>query len=228
MDGTAGSARQRQHGKIVAMLKALAGIKAVWVAGSFCFGKQSSAFIRDCGRIENLRLLVFLLLLVNGQASADAESHGEYEVKAAFIHNFAQFVVWPPDEQDSSISMRLCILGADPFGNALNILSGKRVDDKAWDVRVISTAAEARDCRVLFIAASESRRLQQILAEFDSKAVLTVGDGEGFAERGVIINFYMENRKVRFEINLDAASRAGLKISSQLLKLARIVHTDGS
>jgi hypothetical protein len=158
--------------------------------------------------------------------SAQAEPPTEYEVKAAFIHNIAKFVEWPAAPPTDG-KLRLCIVGQDPFGSALDSLRGRPIGDKVWEVSPAKPNSNLRECGVLFIAASERNNLGQVLNATRGSAVLTVGDSEGYAEQGVMVNFYREQNRVRFEINAEAASRAGLKISSQLLKLARIVQEPG-
>ncbi|HCI14482.1 MAG TPA: DUF4154 domain-containing protein [Gallionellaceae bacterium] len=147
----------------------------------------------------------------------------EYEVKAAFIYNIAKFVEWPAVASPVSGRARLCLLGDDPSGGAFEVLQGKPVGAANWEVVRVDGGGSLKECRVLFIAASERANLGRILARIEGRPVLTVGDTEGYAGQGVIVNFYQEENKVRFEINRDAAGRAGLAISSQLLKLARIV-----
>ncbi len=159
-------------------------------------------------------------------ASAQSELPTEYEVKAAFIHNIAKFVEWPAT-RDATRTLKLCILGQNPYGSTLDALQGKPIGDKVWEVSSVNPKTNLRNCNVLFIAASESANLGQILNEIKDDAVLTVGDTEGFAGQGVMVNFYVEQGKVRFEINNDAAGRARLKISSNLLKLARLVQNTG-
>jgi hypothetical protein len=117
----------------------------------------------------------------------------------------------------------LCILGQNPFGKALDALRGQPIGDKVWEVLPVQPNTNLRKCAVLFIAATESNNLGQIMNDLKDNAVLTIGDTNGYAEQGVMVNFYFEQNRVRFEINNDAAGRAKLKISSQLLKLARIV-----
>jgi hypothetical protein len=147
----------------------------------------------------------------------------EYEVKVAFIHNIAKFVEWPAVASPASGRARLCLLGDGPSGGAFEVLQGKPVGAANWEVVRVDGGRSLKECRVLFIASSERANLGRILARIEGSPVLTVGDTEGYAGQGVIVNFYQEENKVRFEINRDAAGRAGLAISSQLLKLARIV-----
>lgn len=169
-----------------------------------------------------LLMLLGTILGAATYASAQTDPPIEYQVKAAFIHNIVKFVEWPAAVRTAG-PLRLCILGQDPFGSALDALRGKTIGDKVWEVLPVTPNTQLRECGVLFVAASERNNLGQILEGIQGGAVLTVGDTSGYAEQGVIVNFYIEENKVRFEINREAAARAGLKISSQLLKLARIV-----
>ncbi len=159
-------------------------------------------------------------------ASADLAPRPEHEVKAAFLYNFAKFIEWPPRAfQDSAQPFRIALLGQDPFGPELEkMLSGKTLYDRPLLVKKISTPEEARDCQILFIASSEQGRLEKILAALDGSPVLTVGEMDRFAERGGMIGFTMEDKRVRFNINQLSASAAGLRISSELLKLAKTVR----
>jgi hypothetical protein len=157
---------------------------------------------------------------------AQAAPPTEYEVKAAFIHNIAKFVEWPAAPPADG-KLRLCILGQDPFGAATGVLQGKQVGGSVWEVRSVNLPGDLKACHVLFIAASESGNLRQIHQRIEGAAVLTVGDTPGYAEQGVMVNFYLEENRVRFEINREAAGHAGFRISSQLLKLARIVPEAG-
>ena len=167
------------------------------------------------------------LLLTWAPLAWAASAAGEYQVKAAFLYNFAKFVNWPGADGGQSAFV-LCILGDDPFGAGINAIAGKQVGGRTLQVRRLGSADGAAACQVLFIASSESGGLSRVLGAIRGRPVLTVGDTPGFAERGVVINLYVEQSKVRFEINVDAAKRAGLNISSQLLKLARITKDGGA
>lgn len=143
----------------------------------------------------------------------------EYEVKAAFVYQIAKFVEWPP----SNAPLRLCVLGGNPFGAALESIRGKPVNERKLEVLLLGAGADLHECTVLFVASAAERHLDRAIALARGAAMLTVGDTEGFARRGTMVNFFMENGKVRFEINQDAVRQGGLKISSKLLALARIV-----
>jgi len=170
--------------------------------------------------------LLCAFLLATPCAGVRAAPPTEYEVKAAFIHNIAKFVEWPV-ALPASGRARLCLLGDDPSGGTFDVLQGKQVDKANWEVVKVDAGSSLKACRVLFIAASERADLGRILAGMADSPVLTVGDTAGYAERGVMVNFYPEGSRVRFEINRAAAARARLVISSQLLRLARLVDETG-
>jgi hypothetical protein len=162
------------------------------------------------------------LLLARGAARAQEAQPSEYQLKAAFIYNFAKFVQWPekalpPDDSPLVIG----ILGENPFHDDLSrVVSGKKVDEHPLIIRPVRVAAEATNCHTLFISASQKPRLTQILKDLRGASVLTVSEMDGFTEAGGMINFVREGTKVRFRINNEAAAKVGLKVSSKLLMLA--------
>lgn len=144
----------------------------------------------------------------------------EYAVKAAYLYNFSQFVEWPSTAATADF-FRICVLGTDPFGRVLDeVVAGQKLDGVRVVARRISRPDEANGCRVLFISSSESDGLPRILAALVNSAVLTVSEIPRFTQSGGMIGFVLEDNRVRFEVNAAAARRAGLKLSSQLLKLA--------
>ncbi|MBZ5700626.1 MAG: YfiR family protein [Acidobacteriia bacterium] len=159
---------------------------------------------------------------------AQAERPGEYEVKAAFLYNFAKFVEWPAEAfSNPSAPIRLCVLGEDPFGRVLD----QTVQDKSVNGRTLlilrsQQVRELRACHILFIGASEQNRLPEIFTALRGSSALSVGDTEQFVQSGGAIQFTLQDSRVRFTINLAAAERARLKISSKLLSLARVVRDD--
>ncbi len=171
-------------------------------------------------------IFVFLSVFSAGASFCDESCKPtEYEVKAAYIYNFAKFVRWPKNAlANGNENIRICVLGDDPFGSSLSAIEGKTAADKRIVVRQTMSPQNARGCEIIFISGSEAERVRQIIRTVSGSPVLTVGDTEGFAEQGVIINFYMEKNTVRFEINPKAATRAGLRLSSNLLRIARIVE----
>ena len=168
-----------------------------------------------------------LALLAVGSSSlcGQAANLKEYQVKAVFLFNFLQFVEWPAAAFTSADApIRIAVLGDDPFGGSLEIaVQGEKVRQRSIVIERIQRVQDAADCHVVFVCASERLQIGRIISEFRGRPVLTVGDMSDFARRGGIINFYLEGQKVRFEINRGAALQSGLKLSSQLLGLARLV-----
>jgi hypothetical protein len=176
------------------------------------------------------RAVVAALLLGAALARAQPKppsppSPTEYEVKAAFLYNFTRFVEWPPEGlRDPGAPFVIAIVGHDPFGAALDeTVAGKTAGGRPIEVRRVPRVEEARGAQIVFVSSSERSNIAAILKELDRPGILTVGDTDGFAMRGGAINFTMQARKVRFEINPAVTEQAGLKVSSQLLKLATLV-----
>jgi hypothetical protein len=167
--------------------------------------------------------LILALLLAAPYGRGQAASPSEYQLKAAFLYNFARFVEWPPAAfADPSSPMLIGILGQNPFGDALDMtISGKNINNHPLKkVEIRSLAEVTNNCHILFISASEKKRLPEILAALRGASVLTVGETDRFTENGGMINFVLEGTKIRFQINDAEAKRAGLKVSSKLLSLA--------
>lgn len=149
----------------------------------------------------------------------------EYQVKAAFLYHFAQFVDWPAEAfKDANSPITYCTIGEDPFQGALDAsLDGKTLGPRRLRVQHLKRPGGLDGCQVLFIGNEEKTSIANKLASLEEKPVLTVGESEHFAEDGGMIGFCLEDNKVRFEINLAAAEHAKLKISARLLTLARKV-----
>jgi YfiR/HmsC-like len=178
------------------------------------------------GPVPWLALLSALASLAAVCHAGDDQGQLEYEVKTAFLYNFAKFVQWPADAVSGGAPIRLCILGQDPFGSLLESgLRGKTLGEKPIEIGRLSDARQVTGCQVLFISASERSQAAAILEVLSARPILTVSEIPGFAADGGMVNFYIEDRRIRFEINPKSAARCGLRISSQLLKLSRIVDT---
>jgi len=173
--------------------------------------------------------LYFLSIAAGGLCSAlvraDSTTPTEYEVKAAFIYNFAKYVRWPEaSTSETGKPFVIGVIGRDPFGQALDdAIRGQSLQGRAVFVKRFGKVEEVADCDILFISSSERNNLQRIIEVLHKAPVLTIGDMDRFAERGGMINLTTEEKRVRFEINVEAAERAGLRPGSQLLRLARIV-----
>jgi len=161
---------------------------------------------------------LFFKLTVSAYSHAESTPFDEYQVKAAFLYNFTKFVEWPAGALGAKIS--ICTLGDDQFGGYLDLLNGKVVDGRPLVVRRNVDLESANSCHVLFVCPG-GYRVSDVLQKTGNHPVLTVGETKSFTAAGGIISFVVRENRVQFEINADAARRAGLKISSQLMKLAR-------
>lgn len=182
--------------------------------------------------VASLRLLaavaVAWVFVAAPAMHAQNPRHTDAEVKAAYLYNFGRFVEWPPRVpagQDDSFTV--CVLGQDPFGPNLDAtLAGETIGGKNVVAKRISSTEESSNCQILFVSLTDESRLNKIIPELDKKAVLTVSDMPQFVTRGGMIQFVLEGKKVRFEVNLTATQRAGLILSSELLKVATVVRRD--
>jgi hypothetical protein len=173
------------------------------------------------------RLLLLLLLAVLGPAVSTPlalQRVDEYRLKAAVLYNLAKFVEWPDDAfADPAAPLVVCVLGVDPFGAALDdTLRGHSVGGHATVAKRIAEVTPG--CHVLFVANSEAKRLPAILERTRTSSVLIVGEAAGFIDRGGMIGLATDDDRVRFDVNLAAADRARIKISSRIMALASSVR----
>jgi YfiR/HmsC-like len=174
--------------------------------------------------LRAISLAVLLAVDCGSPPPLGGESTGsEYDVKAAFLFHFAQFVEWPADAfHDADSPLKYCTIGEDPFRGALDeTLKGKSVAHHPLQVQHLIGKGQISGCQILFIGAAEQKRLGEELTSANGHPVLSVGETEHFTTDGGMIGFLMENNKVRFDINLEAAEHAKLKISARLLLLAK-------
>jgi hypothetical protein len=163
------------------------------------------------------------LCLALGQCAAQpAGQPSEYEIKAAFLFNFAKFTEWPSSAfaADSS-PIVIGTLGGNPFGDALErALKNKTLNNRPLVFKEFTTAEQATNCHVLFINSAEKARFPEILKTLRSSSVLTVSESDDFIAAGGMINFFPEGNKVRFQINDQAVKAGRLKLSAKLMSLA--------
>ena len=174
-----------------------------------------------------LSLVIALTVLFLPAGRVGAQEENEYEVKAAYLYNFARFVEWPDNvSPDPNGSLVIAILGRDPFGREIDrFIEGKTVNGRRLVIKRFSSLEAYEQCHILFVSSSERRNLTRILAAVRNSSVLTVSEIDRFAQIGGIINFITIENSIRFEINQAAAERVGLKISYKLLSLGRVVKT---
>ena len=166
---------------------------------------------------------VLSLLLAAGLPAAGQQA-AEPVVKAGFVYNFAKFIEWPPAAMPAGQPVQLCLTGTDAQALVAAVFEGKVLQGRALAVRRQVRPEELRGCHIVYVTETDERRQSEVLRALRGQPVLTVGDGEGFAEVGGMIGLLVEGGRVQFEVNTEVASAAGLKISSQLLRLARQVR----
>jgi hypothetical protein len=174
-----------------------------------------------------IRLIVLALWLLTFSriSAAQSEALTENQIKAGFLYNFTKFVEWPPDSfVDSNVPTVVGVVGDTPITSLVTgAAEGRTVNGRAVIVKQFKLGQDLRGCQILFVSASEEKHMAQILDAIRGSSVLTVSESDGFAESGGVINFFVEGNKVRLEINLEAASRARLKISAKVIGVARLV-----
>lgn len=193
----------------------------LWTAAMREFGSIMKWFVATHGPAA---IVLLTVLCIPAAISAADEPSREYQVKAAFLFNFAQFTQWP----DSAFSrsddpLVVAVIGQNPFGPVLQqTLEGKSISGHPIVVRYIDSSGDLSGCHLLFVPASEDPHLDEIFNQVADRPILTVGESAKFPWSGGIIRFLIDDNKVRFEISPEAATRAGLHISSKLMSLARI------
>jgi hypothetical protein len=183
-------------------------------------------------RALRLRGCVFFTLSMALHVGFDFQAHAqqgrpeEYQVKAAYLYNFGRFVEWPATAVNNK-PFTICVLGHDPFGAVLdNTLIGESINNRKLEARRIASAREADGCEILFVSSSEAARTKEILAAVEKFGPLTVSDMPNFVTNGGMIQFLLVDNKVRFEVSLKPAQKAGLNFSSQLLKVATSIRKE--
>jgi hypothetical protein len=183
-------------------------------------------YIRKIGGLQRARVACYLglcIVLANGMSTKmQSQEIEEYQLKAAFLFNFTKFISWP--RADVSSKLTVCTVSVKDVAEALEaVTKGKSVDGRQVVVQELRYPAPLETCQLLFIGA-QAKKTEEILLEARKLHIVTVGEDDKFLRRGGMINFVQEDGKLRFEINTDAAGRAGINISSKLLSLAKIVR----
>ncbi len=173
--------------------------------------------------------LTVVVSMAGVEASAEEPSSVEYKIKAAYLLNFAKFIEWPATSFPmADTPVIFGVLGNDPFGSDLEkTIVGKTIEGRTLRIKRFAEGEDFRECQILFISPSERKRLPQILEKLRGSPILTVSEMDEFLPAGGMINFTKQENTVRFEIELEAASRVHLKMSSKLLQLARVIRETG-
>lgn len=178
---------------------------------------------RTFGRLTLAYTLALVLAFVFSPNRAQAQS--EDQVKAAFLFNFVRYVEWPSEVfEDDASDVKICMFKAEAFASVVKqTVSGKNVGDRNVEVDLIGNAGSTRGCHLLYVGVVGEESISDLVSNLGNAPIFTVSDAEGFAQSGGMANFFRTDSKIRFEMNPDAAKKANLKISSRLLRLARVV-----
>lgn len=192
---------------------------------------QPAGRLPACAAVRRRRglapVLAAVVLTVAMAAARPQSAHPtQYDVEAVYLFNFGKFVSWP---QKNTPGFVICVLGENPFGSALDrTISGESIAGKNVEDRQLAHEAEVGGCSILYISRSEEQHLPRILNATRNAPVLTVSDIPNFTQRGGMIQFVVDNGKVRFQVNRTPAERSGLALSSELLKVAvRVTNSSG-
>ena len=169
---------------------------------------------------------LYIWLYCSGYAlSAQMPPSRQYQIKAAFLYNFTQFIEWPASAfLTEKAPIIIGVLGKDPFGSYLDeIVAGEQVNAHPLVVERFNSIEEVKTCHVLFIHMEDKDKLTQVVNALKGRSILMVSDENGFMQKGGMIRFITRNKKIRFQINPEVAKAVGLNISSKLLNLAEIV-----
>lgn len=166
------------------------------------------------------RLLAGLACVALAAGGVSAQPLSEATVKAGFVFNFAKFTLWPEAKHADDVTLGICALGAHPLDGQLALLQGRQIGKRTLQVRANVPPNEWRDCHVLYVSNAQAARVELVVRTVAGAPVLTVSDAPGFIEAGGMIGLHVEDSRLRFDINKGAAERAGLKLNSQMLKLA--------
>lgn len=162
-------------------------------------------------------------LLTSSNATADGNS--EYKVKAALVLNIARFTTWPDSgENEQSNSLRLCVFGNESVQQEFSSLDNKKLGQRVFTVSPMKNPMEAGQCELVFYSGNDRKTLPRLFSAVENNSTLTIGEMGGFTQLGGIINLVKKNKRIQFELNPLNVNKAGLVISSRLMKLCTIIE----
>jgi hypothetical protein len=181
--------------------------------------------VEPCTRFAAVLFICCIIFLYPPHARGGPVIGTEYKVKAGFIYNFVNFVTWPEEAlKDTPGKLIFCFFTDNEQSDTLKELEGKTIKGRTIQVMALDEGGCIEQCQILFFATQNKDLIQKVLDQAKNRNILTIGEVEGFTRMGGIINFFEEQNRLRFKVNVDAARKAGLKMSSQLLSPAEIVH----
>lgn len=174
---------------------------------------------------QKIKIQIFLVVLLAICLSKLYGQHSEYIMKAVFFEKFSRFIEWPNELSNPNDPFIITILGDNPFNNILeDIYATQKIKNRKVIINYANRLSNVKTTHILFISGSEKSHLSEILNYTKDKPILTISDTDGFAKQGVLINYYIEENKIRFEINETAVKRSGLYISFRLMQTAKVIN----
>jgi len=173
--------------------------------------------------VKHKIFIILVTLIIPLSISAQTS---RYEVESLMLGKFTKFIEWPNHNEENELEkpFKLCVFGNNPINNYLRkYLEYQLLKSRKVKIKIINTVSEITDCNLLFIGKVSDSLLDSIIAYTKDKPILTIADTEGYASKGVIINMFLKNGRIRFEVNIKAKEKSGLYISSMLLNLAKII-----
>ncbi len=161
-----------------------------------------------------------VLVFVAWCGLVQAEFSREYQLKAAYLLNFARFIYWPDQAIEETQSFNICVMGENPFGESLDRLSNKKIKNKKIKIKYIQSFSVKKQCHILYISENKKESHREIIKKTNGNVVLTVSDIDGFASSGGMIGFVRIKNKIKFEINVAQSKKSEIKYRSQLLEVA--------
>jgi hypothetical protein len=191
---------------------------------------RCQAFLRiNVGAMLNVLVRLCLPVALFAPLALNAQSK-EYQIKAAFVYNFAQFVLWPPGAfTNSAQPFQIGVLGENPFGKSLEeTVQGETIKGHPITIVQSTHVEKLAGSQIIFVSKSATAHLDDLFQKLDSKPVLTISEDPNFIQHGGIINLTRDGGKIHFEINPDAAEKNGLKLGSELLSVGKVVHSNSA
>ncbi len=206
----------------------------MWLGKCFrMYSQTSQSHQLNCsgyGRLWYLRICLFLAIIAISLPGLIRAQTSEYTMKAVYLERFSRFIDWPEETamDDTTKPFVIALIGDTPLYETLkSVFADQKILKKNVVIRFATDTSEIKTPHVLFISESEKNNVSDIVSTVNKKAVLTIGDTEGFAELGVLINLYLADGKVRFEINEESVKESPLSISYHLMRMAKIIKTSG-
>jgi len=166
------------------------------------------------------KYLLLILVSISWCGLVHADLNREYQLKAAYLLNFARFIYWPEEKFATAEYFNICVVGDNPFGDSLDQLSNKKIKNKKIKITYQKEYIEENQCHIIYVGKTKDSAYKEVIRKIGNKTALTVSDLDGFTSNGGMIGFVRVKNKIKFEINVDKSIKSNIKYRSQLLEVA--------